>query len=285
MSSESDRLDQIDTNFASPFELSGGEVPEEINQFLSPALLTAATLGQRTGEMHLALASSTTNPEFAPELLGADEIAELSNRIQDDVRMTVATLKDRLPTLPDEARADAQALIAAQPRLLEMASRVAAEGANVVKIRCHGDYHLGQLLRVQGDFLILDFEGEPGLDLSERRAKHTPLKDVASMLRSIDYAVASALQKEAKVNASAVERLEPWAKIWKTWVSAEFLKSYRAVASTLMPTSAESVRQLLDLLVLEKALFELRYELDYRPDWVHIPIRGILNLSRPGDQG
>ncbi len=280
---EAHRLDKIDMNFPSPFELSESEVPEDVADLLGSSLLIAAVLGQRTGEMHLALASTTTNPDFIPETLTADEIATLADRIKGQVGATMLALKDRLASLPDEVRDDAKALIAAQPRLVAMTARIPSTAADAVKIRCHGDYHLGQLLRVEGDFVILDFEGELGYSVAERRAKHSPLRDVASMLRSLDYVVSNALRKLAKVNQDAVGQLEPWALIWKTWMSAEFLKAYRVVAAGLIPTDDAVARQLLDLLTLEKALYELRYELDYRPEWVAVPIRGVLSLSRSGD--
>ena len=283
MLGESHRLDEIDTDLDSPFELSDEEIPEDVETDLSSSLHTASVLGQRTAEMHLALASSQTNSDFAPEPLDADQLAELSSRIKGEVEATLAALRDQLGSLPAEVRDEAESLLAARPRLLALASLADLKGDNIVKIRCHGDYHLGQLLWVENDFQVLDFEGEPGLTLGERRAKHSPLKDVASMLRSVDYAVSSALQKVARVNPDAVTRLDPWATRWKTWVAAEFLKTYRRVAADLMPTDREATHQLLDLQILEKALFELRYELDYRPDWVSIPIRSILSLCRSGE--
>ena len=283
MSGEAHRLDRITTDLASPFELSSQAVPADAAHVIGGAILIASALGQRTGELHLALASSATNPDFAPEPLTAAELGALSTRVQGQVGATLLRLKERLATLPEDAQAAAETLLAARPGLLAMAARVPAGGDGLVKIRCHGDYHLGQLLRVEGDFLILDFEGEPGLSNQDRRAKHSPLRDVASMLRSIDYVVSTSMQKAAKVNQAAVEQLEPWALIWKSWMSSEFLKAYRQVAADLLPGDERAARQLLDVLILEKALFELRYELDYRPDWVAVPIQGLLSLSQSGE--
>jgi maltose alpha-D-glucosyltransferase/alpha-amylase len=164
-----------------------------------------------------------------------------------------------------------------------MAARSPGATEGLVKIRVHGDYHLGQLLWRENDFYILDFEGEPGRSVEERRAKQSPLKDVAGMLRSFDYAADSALHRAAKIHPEALERLEPWAKIWRSWMSAEFLKAYRGVASALLPGDAVAAGRLLELLGLEKALFELRYELDYRPDWIRIPLLGLLHLIRSGE--
>lgn len=279
---ETDRLANIDTSWTAPFELSNVEVPEDVAHVLGGALLIAATLGERTGAMHQALASGT-KAEFAPEPLTTAEVAALANRVKEQIGLTLAAVQEQVDTLTDDVRADAEALLAARSRLVELASDVPTDLANAVKIRCHGDYHLGQLLRTDGDFLILDFEGEPGLPVKERRAKHSPLRDVASMLRSVDYVVESALEKVAKVHHSSPEQFEPWAMVWKTWMSAEFLKAYRKVASDLLPTDETTARQLLDLLILEKALFELRYELDYRPDWLRLPLRGVLSLCRAGE--
>ena len=280
VSGEGHRLDRITVDPATAFELSEGEVPPDVAEVLGSALRTATILGQRTAEMHLALASVPTNPDFAPEPLSAEELAAIGRRIAPQVRQSLATLKARLRTLPDDLRPLASEVIAAGNRLQELVGKVPQAAAGLVKIRCHGDYHLGQLLWHEGDFIILDFEGEPGRPIGERRAKYSPLKDVAGMLRSFDYAAYSALDRVAKVHPDALERMEPWAKIWQAWTSAEFLKAYRRVAAGLLPEDPASARQLLDLFRLEKALFELQYELDYRPDWVRIPILGILNLTR-----
>ena len=283
MSSEGHRLDKFDVNLPSVYDLSEQEVPEAVAEILGSALLTAATLGQRTGEMHLALASSTDDPAFAPEPILAAELTAIDARIKLQTSTSLAQLKDRLDSLPPELRPLADQVLAAGPRLLEMAGKVPTSSTDLIKIRCHGDYHLGQLLWQENDFYILDFEGEPGRTVEERRAKQSPFKDVAGMLRSFDYAAYSSLYKIAKVHPDALERLEPWARIWQAWMSSGFLTAYRKVAASLLPKDPETCRLLLGRFRLEKALFELRYELDYRPDWVRIPMLGILHLTRSGD--
>ncbi|WP_435005430.1 maltose alpha-D-glucosyltransferase [Tundrisphaera lichenicola] len=280
VSGEAHRLDQMDASPALVFELSEQEVPNDVAEILGSAMLTARVLGQRTAELHLALASEPDDPDFAPEPLAEDELTRLSSRLVHQAGASLGTLKDQIDTLPADLRSIADELLAARPRLMELLSRRPDPGEGLVKIRVHGDYHLGQLLLQEGDFFILDFEGEPGRSIEERRAKQSPLKDVAGMLRSFDYVAYSALYRIAKVHPDALDRLEPWAKIWRTWMSAEFLKEYRRVAKSLLPTDSGAARQLLDLLRLEKALFELQYELDYRPDWVRIPLMGILHLIR-----
>jgi maltose alpha-D-glucosyltransferase/alpha-amylase len=151
------------------------------------------------------------------------------------------------------------------------------------RIRTHGDYHLGQVLYTGNDFVIIDFEGEPARPLSERRIKRTALRDVAGMLRSFHYAPYAALFGAAPgsiVRGEDVPRLETGARFWYQWVSASFLRAYLAEASkgTFLPTKPEAVESLLQAYLLEKALYEISYELNNRPDWVKIPLRGVLDL-------
>jgi maltose alpha-D-glucosyltransferase/alpha-amylase len=280
---EAHRLDAIDLDLGPAFAPSELEVPDDVRELIGTAILTAQVLGRRTGEMHLALAGDPDDEAFAPEPITEDELSDLSERLRGQLRIAIVSLKDQINSLPGDVDLLAREVLEARPRLQEMASNSPGTGGGLIKIRVHGDYHLGQLLWRENDFYILDFEGEPGRSVEERRAKQSPLKDVAGMLRSFDYAADSALLKAAKVHPEALERLEPWARIWRSWMSAEFLKAYRGVASNLLPTDPAEAGRLLDLLRLEKALFELRYELDYRPDWVRIPLMGLLHLIRSGD--
>ena len=149
-----------------------------------------------------------------------------------------------------------------------------------LRTRIHGDYHLGQVVAVKNDYVILDFEGEPSRSLAERRAKHSPLKDVAGMLRSFSYAAWSALSAYAARRPESLARLEPWAILWQRSVSGAFLRAYRATAGSapFLPASRDGLRTVLAAYVLDKALYEVRYELNNRPDWVRIPLRGVLEL-------
>ena len=144
----------------------------------------------------------------------------------------------------------------------------------------HGDYHLGQVLWAEGDFYVLDFEGEPGRALAERRQKESPLKDVAGMLRSFGYAAYAGLFAHTHNRQSSFDRLELWARAWKTWSSAAFLRGYLAVAegAAFLPIDPIQRLTLLDLFLLDKAYYELNYELNNRPDWVRIPLHGSLEL-------
>jgi maltose alpha-D-glucosyltransferase/alpha-amylase len=147
-------------------------------------------------------------------------------------------------------------------------------------IRVHGDYHLGQVLRTEEDFVILDFEGEPARPINDRRAKQSPLKDVAGMIRSFGYAAYAALFAFTVHAPDDFGPLEPWADTWEHWAADAFLNGYTAALgdAALLPRDTAARRTLLAAFTLDKALYELGYELDHRPDWVRIPLLGIRKL-------
>jgi maltose alpha-D-glucosyltransferase/alpha-amylase len=149
-----------------------------------------------------------------------------------------------------------------------------------LRIRIHGDYHLGQVLRVKSDYVILDFEGEPARPLLERRAKQSALKDVAGMLRSFSYASYATLMSWSARHGEEIGSLEPWARFWERWSSASFLRGYREVTrgEPFVPANTADFRKLLNGFRLSKALYEVMYELNNRPAWVRIPLQGILSL-------
>jgi maltose alpha-D-glucosyltransferase/alpha-amylase len=153
-----------------------------------------------------------------------------------------------------------------------------------MRIRCHGDYHLGQVLYTGKDFVIIDFEGEPARPMSERRLKRSALTDVAGMLRSFNYASVFSLLSGA-VRPEDVSSLKPWSRFWNLWVSAAYLRAYFAASAgaSLLPTAKEDLEILLELHLLEKAFYELAYELNNRPEWVSVPITGILEMLQTGE--
>jgi maltose alpha-D-glucosyltransferase/alpha-amylase len=243
----------------------------------------AALLGRRTGEMHLALATPTTDPAFAAEPFTLETLAADAARIDMQITRTLDTLKRAFNSLPDELTTDSAALILSRRLDLLRRSRAIVDAPPAdagLRIRIHGDYHLGQVLRARSDYVILDFEGEPARSLAERRAKQSPLRDVAGMLRSFSYAAYSALDHFTQRHAGTVKSLEPWAQLWQNAVSTEFLNAWRttvAVNPHLTPQPLQADR-LLNAYLLEKALYELLYELNNRPTWLRIPIAGILAL-------
>ena len=151
-----------------------------------------------------------------------------------------------------------------------------------MRTRCHGDYHLGQVLYTGGDFVIIDFEGEPARSLGERRIKHSPLKDVAGMLRSFHYATHVALHGHSgtALRSEDIPRLKDWAQAWFLWVSGEFLRSYLDLMSDtpVLPSAVEDIAVILDGYMLQKALYEVSYELNNRPEWLTVPLRGIMQV-------
>jgi maltose alpha-D-glucosyltransferase / alpha-amylase len=172
-----------------------------------------------------------------------------------------------------------------QPELLERLRGITNLRGAGMRMRVHGDYHLGQVLHTGKDFLIIDFEGEPARSINSRRLKRTALTDIAGMLRSFDYAAQAALLVQIEQGAVSPERLRwvaPWARFWSYWAGVVFLKSYYAGArrGNFLPKTAADLRVLLKAHLLSKALYELRYELNNRPAWLPIPLEGILELMQ-----
>ena len=242
-------------------------------------LALMATLGRRTGELHRALATRTGAPAFDPEPLAATDVAGYRTHAGADATATIALLRERIGGLPAGTQADANTLLSAADALQSnIAERRFVEGgAAVLKSRYHGDYHLGQVLVKDNDFVIIDFEGEPARSFEERRAKGSPLRDVAGMLRSFNYARWSALRRVAQSPEEA-EKLAAPAIAWEQATRDAFLKGYAEAMAP--PDGAPLDAELLSLFELEKALYELRYELNNRTDWVQVPLHGVLSLIR-----
>jgi maltose alpha-D-glucosyltransferase/alpha-amylase len=242
---------------------------------------SAITLGRRTAELHLALASATDDPAFAPEPLTAGDLQRLLADLRQHASRVFDVLKERLPYLPEEVVEIAAAVLSRRTRILDHFEALRPETFRTWRIRVHGDYHLGQVLRVKTDFVILDFEGEPARPLADRRAKQCPLKDVAGMLRSFSYAAYSSLINYTTRHCEDIASLEPWARLWERCVSTEFLRAYREIArgAEFLPVDADDFRKVLDVFLVDKALYEVLYELNARPAWVRIPLMGIMSLQ------
>jgi maltose alpha-D-glucosyltransferase/alpha-amylase len=229
--------------------------------------------------MHLALAASD-DPAFVPESIDAGVLDTMASDMQRHASGIFGLLQDRLPTLGDAARAQADAVLAARSMILDELDRVRRVDGAGLRTRIHGDYHLGQVLRVEEDFVILDFEGEPARPLSERRAKQSPLKDVAGMVRSFSYAAYAALFAFTVHAPADYAPLEPWADAWQHWAADAFLQGYRgAIGDAAVVPRGAAFSELLRAFALDKAMYELGYELNNRPDWVRIPLTGILKVA------
>ena len=249
---------------------------------IAPFLESVGLLARRTAELHLALGSpaAPTEADFAPEPFDdkfqrsfEDELLELTNRIFGQLRHA----QDRLP---ENAKPKVEKVLGSESQIIERFHAALSAPIRAVRTRIHGDYHLGQVLYTGADFVIIDFEGEPARPLSQRRLKRSPLQDVAGMLRSFHYAAhAPLLASTGSVNVDDGnrEKLNGWAEVWGKWISDRFLEEYLKTARSaeFLPPSREEIMALLQLHVLEKAVYELGYELNNRPDWVAIPLEGI----------
>ena len=263
---------------------------EAARALIAPFLESVGLLARRTAELHLALASpaAAIEPDFAPEPFDdkfqrsfEDALLELTNRIFRQLRRS----QDRLP---ENAKPKVEKVLGSEPQIIERFHAALSSPIRAVRTRIHGDYHLGQVLYTGADFVIIDFEGEPARPLSQRRLKRSPLQDVAGMLRSFHYAAhAPLLASTGSVNVddSNREKLNGWAEVWAKWVSERYLEEYLKTArgAEFLPPSREQIMALLELHVLEKAVYELGYELNNRPGWVAIPLEGISKTLAPSN--
>jgi maltose alpha-D-glucosyltransferase/alpha-amylase len=262
-------------------DLAGAPDSDTARPHLGIALDAAAVLGRRTGELHRALAQAS-GPALTPAPLAGAELLSLGSSLRAHGARVFDRLRGALPGLPDELVESAALVLGRRRALLERFDDVTRlTRAAGWRIRVHGDFHLGQVLRAKHDFYILDFEGEPTRPLHERRARHSALKDVAGMIRSFHYAAWTSLQAYTTRRPDDFSRLEPWSRLWAQSTSAAFLRSYReAVAgAAFVPDDEATWRVLLEAHLLDKVLYELAYELDNRPEWVRVPLNGILGFE------
>jgi len=263
-------------------EASKLEPSEIASKVIGGYLDSARLLGRRTAELHAALASDPDDPAFAPERITALDQRSIYQSLSGLSMRATDLLRTQLNKLPADARDEGRKVLELESRITHILKSFLARRLNTTRIRVHGDYHLGQVLYTGHDFVIIDFEGEPTRSLYERRLKRLAMRDVAGMLRSFSYASQAALRSE-HAPAERLAELHAWSRFWADSVSAVFLKSYLSTAGSAswVPQSQEDLELQLTTMLLEKALYELRYEMNLRPDWVRIPLRGILDLVVP----
>ena len=263
-------------------EASKLEPSEIATKAIGGYLDSARLLGRRTAELHAALASDPDDPAFAPERITALDQRSIYQSLSGLSMRATDLLRTQLNKLPADARDEGRKVLELESRITHILKSFLARRLNTTRIRVHGDYHLGQVLYTGHDFVIIDFEGEPTRSLYERRLKRLAMRDVAGMLRSFSYASQAALRSE-HAPAGRLAELHSWSRFWADSVSAVFLKSYLSTAGSAswVPQSQEDLELQLTTMLLEKALYELRYEMNLRPDWVRIPLRGILDLVVP----
>jgi len=249
---------------------------------VGPYLASARLLGKRTAELHLTLASAIDDPNLAPEPFSLTYQRSMYQSMRSLTVKVLQLLRNSLKNLPLETREDAQKVLDRERDIIQLFQSVHQRKINAVRIRYHGDYHLGQVLYTGNDFVIIDFEGEPARPLSERRLKRSPLRDVACMIRSFHYSAYMTLlgQAPTALRAEDLPLLEKWAQLWFLSVSSAFLQTYMEMVegSTLLPDNREDLKILLDAYLMEKAVYEVGYELNNRPDWTRIPLKGILQM-------
>jgi maltose alpha-D-glucosyltransferase / alpha-amylase len=282
--------DELEVPPADLVALVGLEPPVAITDIIGPYRHQAELLGQRTAEMHLALASEPDDPDFTPDPFSPFYRRSLYQSMRNLTTQAMELLRKQLPRLPAPARDGARRVAELEKQLIDTFQDIMGRKLGARRVRIHGDYHLGQVLYTGRDFVIIDFEGEPIRSLSQRRLKRSPLRDVAGMLRSFHYAVYTGLQSRIQrttVTDDEAARLETWVKIWYRWVGAAFLQSYLKITEKspfLGDMDRGQISALLRAHLIEKAIYELTYELNNRPTWVPIPVAGILQITEDLDE-
>ena len=269
---------------SSPLSLIREPLPKEAEALIGTYIDSARLLGRRTAEMHLALASDPVNPVFAPEPFTDHYRVGLYHGMIGKLTRTLESLELRLPTLPHEVQADARRVLDAEETMRAVFRPLRDHRFEAKRIRVHGDLHLSQILYTGKDFVFIDFEGELTRSLGERRIKRSPLKDIAGMLGSFQYASDAVLfGRVPGISARPESRssIETWASYWFAWVAALYLKSYleTVAPAELLPPGYDEIRMMLSAFVFERALDQLAFELNNRPEWVRVPLHGILRLS------
>jgi maltose alpha-D-glucosyltransferase/alpha-amylase len=260
--------------------------PPETVALLGAFAEHARLLGQRTGELHAALATDHGQKDFAPEAFTPFYQRSLYQSMRNRAVEVLGALKSATKELPNDTRELATQVLALQQTIIARLRAVHEQKMNALRIRLHGDYHLAQVLFTGKDFVLVDFEGSWARPLSERRIKYSPMRDVAGMVRSLHYVAHAALRYQESIGTFANiqrPRTEPWTRFWYLWMSATFLGGYfEAIQGTeLLPKSQNDMRVLLNAHLLDKALAELGGELARNSEHVQIPLRGILDLAQP----
>ena len=262
--------------------------PAGARELINGYMQTAELLGRHTAEMHRALASGTHNPATAPEPFGKLYQRSIYQGMRTHTGLVFRELTRHLRHLPEPTRALAERLLAAEQPLLRRYRAALGSEVTGYRTRVHGNYHLGELLYTGTDFVVIDLEGDPNRALSERRIKRSPMRDVADMVRSFQYAALGPVYGlesargsfPGQVREEDREKLLGWARFWSSWTAARFVQAYFAGmnGSGLLPVNPTVCRDLLELYVLEKGVIELGAELAQRPDWVPVPLTGLVDL-------
>src|SRR5258708_594537 len=258
-----------------------GELPPHAREWIGLYLEEARRLGQRTGELHVALASDPVTPELAPEPISDFSRQALYQAMLSLANETFSVLRQRLAGLPAAIREEARKVLELEGEVQNRFRLFRDRKIAAIHLRCHGDYRLGQVLHTGKDFIIIDFEGESARPLGVRRLKGSPLRDVAGMLRSFhDAAYTALLGPVPGARPEDVPTLEPWARLWYRAGSATCLEGYlpAGASASLLPQAPAELGILLDAYLLDKAIYAVGHELNNRPEWTPVPLKGLLAL-------
>jgi maltose alpha-D-glucosyltransferase/alpha-amylase len=243
--------------------------------------------GRRVAEMHIALASNNELPDFAPEPTRPDDVELWIDDIMARAERVFEAFRQRRHTFREADRPLIDQLMAKRATLPDRLRALMPASNDGLNIRVHGDFHLGQMLIVKDDIFIIDFEGEPRRTIAERRRKAPAARDVAGLVRSIDYSATAALERALKVSPDDQGKLAAALAGWRDRATEAFLAAYRETIAgqKLWPSRPDSAEQMLNFFLVEKAFYEIEYELAHRPDWLRVPLIGMLRiLSQQTDE-
>ncbi len=234
-------------------------------------------LGKRTGELHLALASNDKDPDFKPESFSTLYQRSLYQSLRSMLKRNMGLVREAKKKADAEVKEGIESVLSMEKDILSIFSEVRTGKIDAQKIRIHGDYHLGQVLFTGKDFVIIDLEGEPAKTLSERRLKFSAFRDIAGMIRSFHYAVYQKFLHRESLRPEDKEVLAEWIRPWYVYVGGIFLESYLETVNgaAFVPSKPEDIRRLINVFLLEKAVYEVGYEINNRPDWLVVPLKGI----------
>jgi maltose alpha-D-glucosyltransferase/alpha-amylase len=257
--------------------------PRKPGVLIGSYLKDARTLGRRTASLHLTLASEPENPAFRPESWTFEAQQALFDSVDEMARRNFELLRQKARILEADSQDRAEKVVKSEPLIMERLRRITQKPLDSMRIRTHGDYHLGQVLHHGADFLIIDFEGEPAISLADRREKQSAFRDVAGMIYSFFYASNAALRNLPVNQIPKRGARGAWARYWSVWVSTTFLRSYLETTgkAAFIPPDEMSLKTILDFELLRKAIYELGYELNNRPDWASIAFQVLLDLLNP----
>ncbi|MFO8083588.1 MAG: maltose alpha-D-glucosyltransferase [Desulfobacterales bacterium] len=272
-----------------PLRLAESEIPDEVTRWIGVYLSSVNLMARRTAEMHVFLASEKEDPAFFPEEFSKLYQRSLYQSMRSLAGQVLPQLQKRAELLSKSASIEANRILDNQKEIMNCFHALIERKITGKRLRCHGDFHLGQVLYTGKDFVIIDFEGEPLRPIGERKIKRSPLSDVAGMLRSFHYAAYCAVAEEETrglAHSQTRESLEKLVEYWCSWVCAAFLRRYliEARPGDFLPRTDDEIQILMDSLLMEKAVYELGYEINNRPDWIRIPLKGIEELLKKADK-